>query len=214
MTNLKKSNQYFFYKTKLIVDKNVFRPRFETEQLVDCCQEIIKAFWKENKFSILEIGTGSGAIAISLAKIFPQAEIVGTDVYWKAINCAKKNGDKAGTKIQWKKSNLFDNINQKFNVIVANLPYVADGFSLNKDVLDKDPKIALFGGKNGLDLFHKFFEQVKNFLADRFVIALEFGWDQKSELKNLLKIYLPKIRYNFLKDYQKQDRFLFIYNLY
>ena len=175
-----------FMKMDFFVDENVLIPRPDTEILVE---EVIKIAQKYNSPRILDLCTGSGAIAISLKKFVPNADITAVDISEKALEIAQKNAEKLEAKINFVKSNLFDKLdNKKFDIIVSNPPYIRkDEIKKLSEEVQKEPKIALDGGEDGLYFYKKIINEAFNFLADNGMIFLEIGFDQKEELEKLIK---------------------------
>src|SRR3989344_8686401 len=156
-----------FYKLKLKVDERVLIPRPETELLVD---EVINFVNRQsdidNRYTIIDLGTGSGCIAISLAKNLPKARIFATDISDEALEVAKANAklNKVEKRIFFLKSDLLNEVTGSPDVIVANLPYIPRGSipSLNPSVKDFEPWLALDGGSDGFDLYRRLFQQISD----------------------------------------------------
>ena len=196
-----------------LCDKRALIPRPETEELVglliaDCGSE---ADWRlPNAKRVLDVGTGSGVIAITLAQKFPEAEIVATDVSEDALLLARENAVRLGTdRVQFLQSDLLENVNGKFDLIVANLPYVSrlDRDQLAAEVL-RDPEVALFAGEKGDEILRGLIETAPAHLNPASLLALEIGLGQKCALTELLreKNYSDITAKN---DYSGRTRFLF-----
>lgn len=203
-----------FLDLDLISDKRALIPRPETEQLV----ELAKAKISERKIEaghFLEVGTGSGAIAISLKKFFPKAKITATDVSAAALELAKENATGQQTDIEFVQSDLFKNLTrQPFDLIIANLPYVPTeklAFS-TKQILDWEPIVAIEAGQDGLKYIKPFLENVQPFLADRSVVLLEAWHTHGGEIKDLVAQLLPGYSAQIRPDLAKFDRFALIAN--
>ena len=188
-----------FFGLSFFVDKNVLIPQPDTEVLVE---EVIKILKKTNNPKILDLCTGSGAIAVSLKKNMPQSKIIATDISKKALKIAKRNAKKHFSEIQLIKSDLFKKINQKFNLIVSNPPYIKTKAikTLDKEV-QKEPHIALDGGQDGLKFYKQIIEQAYKYLEDNGHLCLEIGYDQKEEVINLIKQNGNYKNINLKKDY-------------
>lgn len=209
---MNKQRKVFFYNSKLIIDPEIFSPRYETEQLIDLLREYIR-FWITKPLpQVLEIGTGSGAMAIAWSKIFPHHQLFATDIRSQTLVCAKKNFVRQKVKCNLILSNLFEKINAKYDLIFANLPYISSNFPLDSEVKNQDPQIALYGGVDGLKWFRQFLQKVHLHLNPQFLIGLEIGFDQKDALQKMIKQFLPCSHFHFEKDYAGQDRFVFIYD--
>lgn len=196
-----------------LCDKRALVPRPETEELVELLQSKIENQGQSgsDKSKILDVGTGSGVIALSLAKKFPAAQIRAVDVSDDALALARENAALLGLteKVQFAKGSLLEGFNERFDVIVANLPYIAmpDRHTLSREVLH-DPESALFGGNNGDELIRALIEAAPSHLEPGGLLAVEIGIGQSEGLIGLLTLknyhdICPK------NDYSGVTRFLF-----
>lgn len=175
-----------FMKMDFYVDENVLIPRPDTEILVE---EAIKIAKKMNQPKILDLCTGSGAIAISIAKDVPDAEVYAIDISQKALDVAKKNAKELVAKVKFIKSNLFNKMDKiKFDIIVSNPPYIKKDIinCLSKEV-QKEPELALDGGIDGLDFYRKITSQAIDYLKFGSYLCFEIGYDQKDEVLDIIK---------------------------
>ena len=188
-----------FMKMDFFVDENVLIPRPDTEILVE---EVIKIAQKYNSRRILDLCTGSGAIAISLKKFVPNADITAVDISEKALEIAQKNAEKLEAKINFVKSNLFDKLdNKKFDIIVSNPPYIRkDEIKKLSEEVQKEPKIALDGGEDGLDFYRIIAEQAINYLKTGSFLCFEIGYNQKNDV-----IKIIEDEQNYKNTYCKKD---------
>ena len=188
-----------FMKMDFFVDENVLIPRPDTEILVE---EVIKIAQKYNSPRILDLCTGSGAIAISLKKFVPNADITAVDISEKALEIAQKNAEKLEAKINFVKSNLFDKLdNKKFDIIVSNPPYIRkDEIKKLSEEVQKEPKIALDGGEDGLDFYRIIAEQAINYLKTGSFLCFEIGYNQKNDA-----IKIIEDEQNYKNTYCKKD---------
>lgn len=188
-----------FMKMDFFVDENVLIPRHDTEILVE---EVIKIAQKYNSPRILDLCTGSGAIAISLKKFVPNADITAVDISEKALEIAQKNAEKLEAKINFVKSNLFDKLdNKKFDIIVSNPPYIRkDEIKKLSEEVQKEPKIALDGGEDGLDFYRIIAEQAINYLKTGSFLCFEIGYNQKNDV-----IKIIEDEQNYKNTYCKKD---------
>ena len=181
---IKKSD---FYKYQFYVDKGVFIPRPETEILIEKTIEIYKNFFFPSFVNILDIGTGSGNIAITLGKEIKNSSLIATDISEKSIKIAKKNAAryKVENKIKFIKTDLFPKKNIKFDIIVSNPPYIPEREieNLENDV-KKEPYIALNGGKSGMKYIKKILKNSGKYLSNNGFLILEIGYNQSKFLKN------------------------------
>ena len=183
------TNKQEFMDMEFFVDENVLIPRPDTEILVE---EVLELINKKNNLSIIDMCTGSGAIAISLAKYTENNKICAVDISSEALEVAKKNAIKNGVdeKIEFINSNMFENVNdnEKFDVIVSNPPYIESEVVLTLDKqVQHEPKIALDGGVDGLDFYRKLLESSKRCLKENGIIAMEIGYNQREAVTNLFK---------------------------
>ncbi|ANE35688.1 protein-(glutamine-N5) methyltransferase [Campylobacter iguaniorum] len=179
------------------VGKGVLIPRFETEILVQKALNIAKNYYAPK---ICEIGIGSGVISISLALELEKAKFSATDISLEAIKFARKNIDKFGVEIEINHTSLLDGVNDKFDIIVSNPPYIADDYELDIWVKN-EPKTALFGGANGDELLKQIINLAKT--RTKYLIC-EIGYDQKASLSKELEDC--GFEYEFYKDLAGFDR--------
>jgi len=168
-----------FYDIHLTVEEGVLIPRPETEILIDLVADIIE---KEHITHIAEIGVGTGAISIVLARKFPALQCVATDICDAPLRVAEKNIETFAlqNQIALRKSNLIDEVSEPVELVVSNPPYIAEDFLLESNVVDYEPKEALFGGRVGDELLKQIILDVK--ARDIKWLACEMGYDQKEPL--------------------------------
>ena len=189
------------------VDKNVLIPRFDTESLVIEILELIK---NQENLNILDMCTGSGAIAISLAKKIKGCHIYAADISVKALNVAKINNQLNATNVEFIKSNMFKNISRKdFDIIVSNPPYIetTNIQYLNQDV-QQEPKIALDGGEDGLKFYRILAKQAYQYLKPNGLLVMEIGYNQKQSVTKILKSTEKYQEINCKKDFDGNDRII------
>jgi len=190
-----------------LCDKRALVPRPETEQLVEF---LLRSTIDHQPSTILDVGTGSGVIALSLAQKFPEAKIIATDISDDALLLARENAARLGIdRVEFLKSDLLENIDGKFDVIVANLPYVSrqDREQLAPEVL-RDPEIALFAGERGDEIIRRLIETAPPHLGAGGLLALEIGLGQERALSDFLR----EKNYGDIEaknDYSGVTRFLF-----
>ena len=191
-----------FYDIHLAVEEGVLIPRPETEILIDLVADIIE---KENITRIAEIGVGTGAISVVLARKFPALHIIATDISDAPLRVAQKNIETFGLteQIELRKSNLIDEISESVELVVSNPPYIAEDFILESNVVDYEPKEALFGGRVGDELLKQIILDVKS--RDIKWLACEMGYDQKEPLEAFVKDVGVKY-IKFYKDLAGFDR--------
>jgi release factor glutamine methyltransferase len=168
-----------------LCDKRAMVPRPETEQLV----ELVESRIENRESRIVDVGTGSGVIALSLAAKFPEAKVLAVDVSDDALALAQENAARLNlsTRVQFRKSCLLENVEGVFDLIVANLPYIStqDRHTLSREVLH-DPEIALFAGTRGDELVHELIDQAPTRLQPGGMLALEIGLGQSEALLSAL----------------------------
>ena len=193
------------------VDKRVLIPRPETELLA----EAVIAECKEAKqpIRILDLGTGSGALAVSLAKFLPQVKVTATDISPAALEVAKSNARRLDVldRIDFRQGDLWlalAEAEEPFNVIVSNPPYISERemAGLDRDVLDYEPHLALEAKENGLEFYRLISERLEEFLIPGGLIAFEAGWKQASEVAWLLILTDLIEKTEIRKDYAGIER--------
>ncbi len=201
-----------FYGYKINVNKNVLIPRFETEELVFKTINLIKKNLNEN-IKVLDIGTGSGCISIALKKEIPGLDITAVDISEDALLVAKKNALENNCEINFIKSDLFNNIDDKYDLIISNPPYISYDEQIMDIVKKNEPHLALYAKNNGLYFYEEIIKNSSNYLNDKNIIAFEIGYLQANEIKKMAHKYYPNANIIIEKDIQEKDRFVFIINL-
>lgn len=200
-----------FLNYSLHINPGVFIPRLETEYFVELIAKLVKV----NPNSILEIGTGSGALSIALAHAFPQSKIIATDICHKAIDCAQRNIQDYDLidQIQLLRTNMFEGFSAKFDLLVSNPPYIPHTRlkHLPNSVKNFEPMAAIDGGKGGTQFIYKLIEHGDSFLNADGMTAIEIDEDEVDILKQFLE--KNTIRpFVFKKDLFGRFRYLFIGN--
>ena len=201
----------YFYDRKFKVTKDVLSPRMETEELIYKVIEYVNASNK-NKFKILDLCTGSGIIAITLKKELSQfsIDVVASDISEEAIKVAKENAQSHDATTKFIQSDIFNNIADKFDIIVSNPPYIdrKDEVTMQDNVLKYDPHLALFAEEEGMYFYRKIIEQANDYLNENGVIFFEIGYDQKDKIIKLADMngYSAEV----YKDINGRDRIAFL----
>ena len=197
-----------FFGMQLKVDDRVLIPRPETEELVDL---ILAENPKEN-LKVLDIGTGSGAIALALAKNRPDWSVTGADISQDALDLSLENANAQNLNLSFIKSDCFSEISSKYDIIVSNPPYIsrADEAEVSLNVLHSEPHLALFADEDGLAIYRKIAEGSKDYLTDGGKIYLEIGYKQGQSVPALFMENIPDKRVRTLKDQFGQDRMVVI----
>ena len=198
-----------FYGNILKVNKNVLIPRFETETLVEKTIKYVKEYLKE-PINILDIGTGSGAIAITLKKEL-NSNIDAVDISKKALEVAKENSKINNIDINFIHSNLFEKINNKYDLIISNPPYISKDEIIDEKVKNNEPHLALYADNNGLEFYEKILKEAKNYIKEKSIISFEIGMTQADEIKNITNKYLKPNKISIEKDLTGKDRYIFIF---
>ncbi|ANR75825.1 MULTISPECIES: peptide chain release factor N(5)-glutamine methyltransferase [Streptococcus] len=197
-----------FFGMQLKVDERVLIPRPETEELV----ELILAENPEDKLKVLDIGTGSGAIALALAKNRPDWSVTAADISQDALQLASENTSNQNLNIFFKKSDCFAEISEKYDIIVSNPPYISreDESEVGLNVLHSEPHLALFADEDGLAIYRRIAEDAKDYLTYGGKIYLEIGYNQGQSVPALFRKHLPEKRVRTLKDQFGQDRMVVV----
>jgi len=200
-----------FYGNIIKVDKNVLIPRPETEFLVEKTKELIEKIFNNKKISIIDIGTGSGCIAITLKKLFPSNIITASDISKEALNVAINNAKNNNVIINFIQSDIFNNIKDSYDCIISNPPYLTNDDFVMDIVKNNEPNIALYAKDNGLYFYNEIIKQSKEHLKDNYLIAFEIGENQKEEITKIAKYYYPDANIVAEKDLNNLDRYIFIF---
>ncbi|MEK7170736.1 MAG: peptide chain release factor N(5)-glutamine methyltransferase [Patescibacteria group bacterium] len=197
-----------FYGYDFVVNKHTLIPRPETEQLVERTVELTKTFLPDN-LRILDVGTGSGVIAITLKKLLPNATVEATDISLEALETAKTNAKNNGVNIIFHSGNLVEPVEGKFDLIIANLPYVpaARWRFLESQVRDFEPKNAIVAGRDGLKWIKLFCDQVGRHLNQPSIVALEIDDSHGPRVLKLLQTALPNHKVTVEQDLAHRNRF-------
>lgn len=221
----------YFYGLKFKINKQVLTPRPETEWLVErALKRITNAELRiknKNKqtnfvihnsnFAVLDIGTGSGCIAVSIAKRvtllqqkgYPFCTVTASDISATALKVAEQNAKTHKAAVQFIQSDLFSNIQGKFDIITANLPYVPQGmYELLYHNLRYEPKVAITDGGEVWDIYRRFFERLPKHLKPEGVVLLEIDDGSKPDLQKMLQTLLPEYTAKFHKDLNGLWRYL------
>ncbi len=196
-----------FYNTTILVNENVLIPRFETEYLIEKIIKKMKKYLKE-PLKIIDVGTGSGCIAICLAKN-THWKCTGVDKSIKALEVAKKNNQENQTQVLFKKLDILKEKIENYDILVSNPPYISKEESYDPGIL-YEPKEALFASENGILFYRVLLEKIKNKPK---LIAFEIGETQGKTVVELAKKRFPNAKITIEKDLCHKERYLFIENL-
>ena len=204
-----------FFGRDFKVNENVLIPRYETEELVENILYRIDDYFSGYKnITLCDVGTGSGAIAISLALEEPKLKVYATDISDLALTVAKENATNLKADVEFLAGDMLQPLiekNLKVDIFVSNPPYIPQEQEIEAVVKDNEPHVALFGGNDGLYFYRKIFEGVNELLNERALLAFEMGFDQRELMEEALQKYFPNDPYEIIKDINGKDRMLFIY---
>lgn len=210
-------NNKQFFGLDFYVDKNVLIPRPETEILVEKVLDFAKKCEAEDDIgllSVLDVGTGCGNIAVSLAKNIQDVHVTAVDISAEALEVAKKNALTHGvfSKVDFMVSDLLCNVHGEFDVLVVNLPYIGIEKCnfVSKEAYDYEPHVALFGGTDGLGLYEDLFKQIKEKNMNPALILGEFGFLQAEKMSELLAKYFGFVNFVIEKDLASIERVFMI----
>ena len=199
-----------FYGNIIKVNKNVLIPRPETEELVEKTYNLIQDIYPNKNINILDIGTGSGCISISLKKLIPESNVTACDISKKALEVAKDNAISNNTEIEFIQSDIFSNIKDKYDCIISNPPYIRYNEEIMDIVKNNEPHEALYADDNGLYFYKEILKHAKDYLKDKFIIAFEIGELQAEDIISISKEYFKECQIYKEQDLRNFDRFIFI----
>lgn len=204
-----------FFGRDFKVNEDVLIPRYETEELVENILYRIDDYFAEyQSITLCDVGTGSGAIATSLALEEPRLKVFATDISLKAVTVAKDNAKNLGANIEFMVGDMLEPLLEneiKVDIFVSNPPYIPQEQEIEAMVKDNEPHVALFGGNDGLYFYRKIFQGVEPLLQERALLAFEMGFDQRELMEAALQEYFPNDPHEIIKDINGKDRMLFIY---
>ncbi|MFU8792686.1 MAG: peptide chain release factor N(5)-glutamine methyltransferase [Acholeplasmataceae bacterium] len=199
----------YFYGYPFFVNKDVLIPRSETEQLVEHVLYYYDHYFKGQHLNVLDLGTGSGCIGITLDLEEPLLNVMCTDISQEALFVAQKNSEALQSHATIKQSDLFQDITDVFDIIVSNPPYIPKDEHLDPMVLN-EPHVALYGGDFGIDFYQKIITEAKAYLKPTALLAFEHGYQQSKHILDIAQQVFPDAIVIQKKDLQGKDRFTFI----
>lgn len=200
----------WFFNRKFKLTKDTLIPRPETEEWMD---RLLKRLPKR-PLKVLDIGTGTGVLAITQKLERPDDQLTAIDISGKALKVAKENAKRLGADIQFIESDLFEEIKEEsYDLILSNPPYIAYSETdlMDASVLKHEPKEALFAEKDGLAIYESIAEEIKKHLNSPYYIALEIGYAQAKAVSKIFKEALGDVKIEIWKDFNDLDRLVFIY---
>lgn len=205
----------YFFGYKMKVNKDVLIPRPETEELVGYVLSTYDEVFNGKKVRLVDVGTGSGAIAIALTKEEPQMEVFGTDISFEALKVAGYNAQINQAKVIFYQGDMLKPLiekNLKFDILVSNPPYIPNNEYVEDIVKNNEPHVALFGGEFGMDFYEEILSNAKYILNIPNFIAFEHSYNKKKEMHELIRKYFPNSKYETIKDLSGKDRITIIIN--
>lgn len=204
----------WFYGYRFKVNEHVLIPRPETEELVANVLAAYDEFFDGKDIVAADIGTGSGAIAISVKKEEPRIHMLASDISEDAINVAKENAKENDVEVSFLIGDMLQPLidrDIKLDILISNPPYIPNEEEMEDSVVNYEPHVALFGGNDGLKFYRMIFENASKVLNEKAVLAFEMGYNQKEALSEEAKKYFPNARIEVVKDMNGKNRMLFIY---
>lgn len=199
----------WFYERKFIVNEHTLIPRPETEEWLDrVFQEL-----PDRPLKVLDIGTGTGILAITHKLERPADEVVALDISMEALEIARENAERLGADVSFIESDLFGALTDKsFDVILSNPPYISESeiALMDESVLRHEPRLALFAKNEGLAIYEALAQDIANYLNDKYFVFLEIGFAQGKQVKEIFKKALPEAEVEIWKDFSDLDRVIAI----
>ena len=205
----------WFYGYRFKVNEDVLIPRPETEELVAYILAAYDEYFKDTlNVTAVDVGTGSGAIAVALKKEEPNIHILASDISEKACRIAKQNAQDNDAVVEVLCGDMLEPLierNIKVDILISNSPYIPSDEAMEDSVVNYEPHVALFGGEDGLKFYRIIFEHAKKVLKDKAMMAFEMGYNQKEALSAEARKYFPDAKIEVIKDMSGKNRMLFIY---
>lgn len=204
----------WFYGYRFTVNEDVLIPRPETEELVANILAGYDEHFGGQPAEAVDIGTGSGAIAIALAKEEPSIHVTASDISEAAIRVARQNALDLDANVDFLIGDMVEPFIEKgirADILISNPPYIPAHEQMEHSVVDYEPHVALFGGEDGLHFYRRIFARAHLILKERAMMAFEMGYDQGERLSALAASYFPQARIEVLKDLSGKNRMLFVY---
>ena len=205
----------WFYGYRFKVNEDVLIPRPETEELVAYILAAYDEYFKDTlNVTAVDVGTGSGAIAVALKKEEPNIHILASDISEKACRIAKQNAQDNDAVVEVLCGDMLEPLierNIKVDILISNPPYIPSDEAMEDSVVNYEPHVALFGGEDGLKFYRIIFEHAKKVLKDKAMMSFEMGYNQKEALSAEARKYFPDAKIEVIKDMSGKNRMLFIY---
>ncbi|ERJ13328.1 peptide chain release factor N(5)-glutamine methyltransferase [Haloplasma contractile] len=205
----------YFYGYNFIVGPNVLIPRFETEELVANVLAAYDEVFDGKEVNCVDVGTGSGAIAITLSLEEANLNMDATDISEEALVVAKQNAKNLDANVNFLAGDMLQPLiesGKKYDILVSNPPYIPEEEYVEALVKDNEPHVALFGGGDGMKFYRIIMSEAKKILNSKNILAFEHGWNQKEQMETLIKEFYPNSEYEILKDMNGKYRMTIIKN--
>ncbi len=196
-----------FYGFPFLVNKDVLIPRWETEELVERTLKILERYFSEPK--ILDIGTGTGCIAITLSKKL-HTKVDACDISREALVVARGNAKKNEADVTFIESDIFSNIQKKYDCIISNPPYISYEEEIMEVVKKNEPSLALYAKENGLYFYKQILKEAKNYINKKFLLAFEIGQTQGDRVMEIASFYFPNSKIWCERDLRGFPRYVFL----
>lgn len=202
----------YFFGYPFIVNENVLIPRYETEELAQHILLYYDDFFDGKKIDAVDIGTGSGCLAIAISLEEANISMVATDISEEALLVAKQNNQQLKSQVTFLQGDMLTPVlNRSFDLLISNPPYIPNEEYVESLVKDHEPHVALFGGLDGLDFYRKILKDADKIMKPTFMMAFEHAFDKADELKTLILDYFPTATVVQKKDMQGKDRMTFVF---
>ncbi len=205
----------YFYGHKFIVNENVLIPRPETEELVANVLADYDTYFESQPITLIDVGCGSGAIALALKKEESKLNVYASDISLEAVEVSKQNAKQLEVDVDFLCGDMlqpFIDANIKVDILVSNPPYIPQDETMESSVVDYEPHVALFGGDDGLKFYRMIFEGAHKLLNEKSILAFEMGYNQSEAMEKEARKYFPDAKMETYKDINGKDRMFFIYN--
>ena len=205
----------YFYGYKMKVNKEVLIPRPETEELVGYVLSYYDDVFEGRKVDVVDVGTGSGAIAIALSKEESNMKVSATDISPTAVEVAKENAQINDANVNFMIGDMLEPLienNMKFDILVSNPPYIPDSEYVEDIVKNNEPHVALFGGSDGMKFYDIILSNAHKVLKTPNILAFEHGYRSKEKMIELAKKYFPNSEVISIKDLSDKDRMTVVIN--
>ena len=204
-----------FFGHKFIVNDDVLIPRFETEELVANVLSTYDDVFDGAPGKVVDVGTGSGAIGVTLAVEEPNMEVTVTELSEAALEVAKQNASNLGANVTFYQGDMLQPLIErglKFDILVSNPPYIPLTEDVDPLVKDNEPHLALFGGEDGLKFYRQILKDAHKVVNEKNIIAFEHAYNHKEAMAELVKQHFPNSKFETLKDLNGKDRMTIIIN--